>query len=79
MSKSSEVKMSISVVRLNYCNSRQFSVNSTFYSIRSITLSTLFEYNTVQEILTNKQVSVSVTLRIAAISVMIPLCSIPSM
>ena len=35
-------------------------------------LSTLFEYNTVQEILTNKQVSMSVTLKIAAISVMIP-------
>ena len=34
--------------------------------------STHFEYNTVQEILTNIQVSVPVTLKIAAISVMIP-------
>ena len=43
-------------------------------------LSTLFEYNTVQEILINKQESVSVTLNIAAISVMIPYKrSIPSM
>ena len=47
------------------------TVNSAFYSIRSTTLSTLFEYNTVQEIFTNKQVSVSLTLKIAAISVMI--------
>ena len=55
------------------CNSRQFSVHSMFYSIRSTMLSTLFEYNTVQEILTNEQVSMSVTLKIiAAISVMIP-------
>ena len=54
------------------CNSRQFDVNSTFYSIRSTTLSTPFEYNTVQEILTNKQVSLSVTLKTAEISVMLP-------
>ena len=43
-----------------------------FYSIRSTTLGTLFKYNSVQEILTNNQVSLSVTLKIAAISVMIP-------
>ena len=55
-----------------HCNSRQFDVNSTFYSIRSTTLSTPFEYNTVQEILTNKQVSLSVTLKTAEISVMLP-------
>ena len=54
------------------CNSHQFSVNSTFFSRRSTMLSTLFEYNTVQEILTNEEVSVSVTLKIAARSVMIP-------
>ena len=54
------------------CNSRQFDVNSTFYSTRSTTLSTPFEYNTVQEILTNKQVSLSVTLKTAEISVMFP-------
>ena len=57
---------------LNLCNSRQFDVNSTFYSIRSTTLSTPFEYNTVQEILTNKQLSLSVTLKTAEISVMLP-------
>ena len=56
----------------DFCNSRQFDVNSTFYSIRSTTLSTPFEYNTVQEILTNKQVSLSVTLKTAEISVMLP-------
>ena len=55
-----------------FCNSRQFDVNSTFYSIRSTTLSTPFEYNTVQEILTNKQLSLSVTLKTAEISVMLP-------
>ena len=39
---------------------------------RSTTLSTPFEYNTVQEILTNKQLSLSVTLKTAEISVMLP-------
>ena len=51
-------------LKMSNCNSRQFDVNSTFYSIRSTTLSTPFEYNTVQEILTNKQVSLSVTLKL---------------
>ena len=45
------------------CNNRQFSVNSMFP-----TLSTLFEYNTAWEILTNKQLSLSLALKIATIS-----------
>ena len=67
-----QIKTNYRFVVDNSCNSRQFDVNSTFYSIRSTTLSTPFEYNTVQEILTNKQLSLSVTLKTAEISVMLP-------
>ena len=53
-------------------NSFQFNVNSSFYSIWSTMLSTLFQYNTIWEILTNKQVSLFVTLKIATIHGMVP-------
>ena len=61
-----------------HCNSRQFSVDSTFYSIRSTTLSTLLEYNTVQEILTNKNFSCGLEIEIPQFSLMVTQICMPN-